>query len=125
MLKKYMNEYFNNINVTEFFQVVVAFTIGVVLSPWNNGLLLFIIYLIINEIIYYIGTGGKYPFWTLEGRIAVAFSSIFGFIVGRSVVGFKDPIEDKKPTTEIKLKPKKAVLVRVALQPVPLGRSAS
>ena len=89
--------YFNNGNATEMYQVILAFTIGVLFSPWNNGLFLFILFLIAYELLYFYATGFQLPYWRLEGRVAIVMASILGFIIGRTVVGFDDPVADKKP----------------------------
>ena len=89
--------YFNNNKATEMYQVILAFTIGILFSPWNNGLILFIIFIIAYEILYFYATGFQTPYWRLEGRLAIFMASILGFIIGRTLVGFDDPIADKKP----------------------------
>lgn len=107
MAKGVCYRYFNNPGNTEMVQVISAFAIGVIFSPWNRALLLFITFLIVYEVIYLYTTSFNLPYWRLEGRVAIVMASIFGFIVGRTLVGFDDPIKDDRPQVVRALPPRR------------------
>jgi len=86
-----MNAIFQNLNYTELAQLIVSFCLGVLLAPWSLGALFYIIFLIIYEIFCGCISRLKEPYWRLEMRVGIVFSSLFGFIVGRILIGYHDP----------------------------------
>jgi len=81
----WIHEWYCNEKYTPMAQVIVAFAWGVLLSPWSSGLFWLVILIIINWILYYI-IAGKYPrHYNVFVRTGVMFSSIFGYILGRTL----------------------------------------
>lgn len=105
MVKGVCYRYFHNPANTEMVQVVSAFAVGVIFSPWSRALLLFITLLVVYELLYFYSTSFSLPYWRLEGRAAILMASILGFILGRTLVGFDDPIRDRTPKLTRQLKP--------------------
>jgi hypothetical protein len=69
-------------------QVLIAFCLGVIFSPFSYGFALFIFYLVVYELLYAIFTGVCYPYWAPLFRLAVVAASIYGWIIGRTVAGW-------------------------------------
>lgn len=75
-------------------QLLVAFCLGILFSPWSLGLLYFLIFLIIYEAYAFYATAGRAPSWKIEIRLGVMAASIFGFIIGRILTGWNHPLDD-------------------------------
>ena len=89
---------------TPIFQIILAFSIGVIFSPFSNGLLLLLITAFILEIINAYRIKGNYDHKTTLLRGGLFLYSFFGFIVGRSFCcGDWDPLRgDYKNDDDIK-----------------------
>lgn len=64
-------------------QLLASFVIGLVLSPFSNGLIVLILYIIVNELVvitYYMNSRQRYDVVWRSGIIAAGF---LGFIIGR------------------------------------------
>ncbi len=85
-----MSEVVNNLkefsrSFTPLSEVLISFSMGVLLSPISFGLFWFLLFLIIYEVIYYCLV--HKAFWDSNTRACVVIYSILGWIVGRSVRG--------------------------------------
>ena len=70
---------------TPIFQIVIAVTVGVLFSPYSNGLFYLLIIALILELINAYRTGGDYyNYYNSVLRGGLFFYSLFGFILGRS-----------------------------------------
>lgn len=78
---------FKNYNYNEAVQLIVAFTFGVIFSPFSIGMLWFLIFIIAYEIFYGWVVGFKMPFWRPFARLGIVCASILGWITGRLSVG--------------------------------------
>ena len=87
----YIEGYFKNPKYTQFMQIVVAFVAGIVFAPYSYGFIFLLIYLIAYEIVYLFFTRGCYPYWDSLFRVAVIAASIYGWIIGRTIVGWRNP----------------------------------
>jgi hypothetical protein len=96
--KQSFNAIFRNPNYTELLQLISAFALGIILSPWSWGFLFFILYVVLYEIAIAIVNHMQYPYWRLEFRCAIVCASVFGFIIGRSLIGYEDPFIDEPGT---------------------------
>jgi len=96
IMDDYLEYYFCNPKNTEFAQLVSAFLISLILSPWSWGFYYFFGFLIIYEFICIIGTQCREPYWRLGFRISVILASMLGWIIGRIIFGYKDPFHSKK-----------------------------
>jgi hypothetical protein len=74
-------------------QCISAFCFGVLLSPLSWGLLFFIAFIIVYELIYCYGCSNYFACTAI--RVAVIFYAIFGWIVGRTVTDL-DVLESGK-----------------------------
>lgn len=63
-------------------EAVVGFSLGLVFSPWSYGLVYYLIFVVLYELIYlYMYRGDKTV--TYGGRSIVIIFSLIGFIIGR------------------------------------------
>ena len=69
----------------ELLQIVFAFTLALTLSPWSYGIVLFFIFLVVWEILYYVSVNGTKPYWFFEVRLAIVAASFLGWLVGREL----------------------------------------
>lgn len=67
--------------------LIIALTLGVLLSPWKVFLLLFVYLFIIYELgLYFVLKNRWYP----DIRAGIILAYILGWIIGRTVIGFDD-----------------------------------
>lgn len=90
-LEGWITAYFVNPDYTELVQLVVAFAFGVIFSPFSYGPLFFIIWLVLYEFAYAYYTNTECPYWRLFFRVALIMASILGWLIGRTVVGWRNP----------------------------------
>lgn len=78
-------------------QLLVAFLIGLLTSPWSFGFVYFITFIIIYEIIlaFVYSQCTEDYIYTLELRFGIIIVSILGFLFGRILVGFSNPFQQK------------------------------
>jgi 4-hydroxybenzoate polyprenyltransferase len=86
-IASWLHAWFCNDNYTAMAQVIVALTLGILLSPWSSGLFFLIIFIILYELFYYIFTKGNPRYYNVFVRTGVIFASIFGYILGRTLSG--------------------------------------
>lgn len=84
---KWLHCWFCNDKNTPMAQVILAFAFGVLLSPWSSGLFFLTIFIIINEILFYVFTKGDPRYYNVFVRTGVIYASILGFILGRTLSG--------------------------------------
>ena len=79
----FCRSWFLNENSTPLFQIVVAFSMGVIFSPWSLGFVFFLSFLILYEILL-LSLCQNYGYqWNILQRLSVVTSSIIGFYLGR------------------------------------------
>lgn len=89
-----IDSYFRNDRCCDFGQIVAAFTLGIIFSPWSWGLLYFLLFIIGYELVAIYMTAAEEPYWRFETRIGVIAASILGFVIGRIIDGFPDPLQN-------------------------------
>ena len=82
-----LNDFFQNSNYTPMTEIVVSFVWGILLSPWNRGLIFLVSSIIVFEIMTYLFTKGDPKYYNVFVRTGVICSSILGFIIGRTLSG--------------------------------------
>jgi hypothetical protein len=90
-------EYFKGYN-EQVVQWIVAFSLGVLLASWSTGFVFYIMLLIGKEIFFYIRDPSS-----LLTRVGIIFLSLYGYIIGRSILQYDDPLEDNKRTSKNEL----------------------
>jgi len=95
-------------NVFDFF---VFFIFGLVFSPFQNGSKLFLFFLLVNFILSIYITKLDMNYWTPEKALTYLCGSLLGFIIGRTVAGYKDPFSNEL-TQEKKEELEKKILFR-------------
>lgn len=80
---------YQNHNRTPLFQLIFAFTMGMLIAPWGSGLFFIVLFYILGEILYYLFTGGDPRYWQVELRFGCLFGSLLGWIVGRTLAGLE------------------------------------
>ena len=87
---------FRNSRYNEFSLLIISFCSGVLFSPWSWGFLYYIVFLVLYEIITAYMTWCQPPYWCPSTRIGIVASSLLGFIVGRIIIGYDNPLKEKK-----------------------------
>ncbi len=75
--------YFNPDGYTPLFQIILAFTIGVIFSPYSSGIYYLIIIILIFEIIYAYQCNCNYTNEKSFLRGALILTAILGWLFGR------------------------------------------
>lgn len=89
----YATGYFRNPNYTELLQFISAFTFGVIFSPFSYGAVFLIVFLVLYEFAYAYYTQTCLPYWRLSFRVGIFMTAIFGWILGRTIVGWRNPLQ--------------------------------
>ena len=79
-----MNGYLDPNGNTETFQIVLAFTLGVALSPFSRGILFLIIFALVFELYYSYQSNFDYCYRASLLRCGLFLYSFVGFLVGRA-----------------------------------------
>ena len=77
-------------------QSIIAFCMGLILSPWSMGWIYFLLFLIVWEILYAIATQCHESRWTFQQRLFIIFISFCGWILGRVLVGYSNPFSSRR-----------------------------
>ena len=88
----FIDWYFKNPNYTQLVQIVVSFVFGLILAPYGYGFIYFLIYLLAYEFVYLLATQGCNPYWGPVFRLGAVSASILGFLIGRIILGWKNPL---------------------------------
>lgn len=84
--------FFCNTSNNDFVQLIGAFCTGVLFSPWSWGLRWFVAFLIVYEVLAIYFTRCDSLYWKFSTRIGVVCASLLGFILGRILVGYDNPL---------------------------------
>lgn len=84
--------FFCNTSNNDLAQLIASFCLGVLFSPWSWGLQWFIAFLIVYEILAIYFTRCDSLYWKANIRIGVVAASLLGFILGRILVGYNNPL---------------------------------
>lgn len=76
-----------NPHYTPMAQLLVSFSTGVLLSPWGSGLFFLLVSIIACEILVYFFSHSDASYWDNPTRSGVILATVFGWLVGRQVVG--------------------------------------
>ncbi len=74
------------------FQLILSFVVGLILAPFSQGLLLWLVYVFVFEAIYIYQTNLHYCTQSTAVRLGVLCAGLFGFILGRTLVGDPQPL---------------------------------
>ena len=71
---------------TPLFQIIFAFVLGILFSPYSKGILFLVIFILLFELWY--SYYNNFDYYGINGslRPALILYSIFGFLVGRTFV---------------------------------------
>jgi hypothetical protein len=83
--------FFNNYNYMH--NIIFSFAIGLVFSPFSSGLKYYIAFTLASVFLNAFVTRMTYPYWNIESTCASLAMGFMGFISGRTVLGFRNPIE--------------------------------
>lgn len=78
--------YFCSDSKTELTQVVIGFTMGLLLAPFSMGLMYFLFWTLIVEVMYAYYSEMKKPHWRWLARLAIFSAAFYGFILGRWLI---------------------------------------
>lgn len=82
----FLCRWFKNPCYNEFTQLVSAFCLGVILSPWSYGIKWFLAFIIVYEFVFGFIVNFQMPYWRPLARIGIICASILGWILGRIAV---------------------------------------
>lgn len=68
-------------------QVVSALALGVLTAPYGSGLFFLVVFRVIHETLVYAASHGLQTEWDLFTRCCVFYASLFGWLVGRTLMG--------------------------------------
>lgn len=71
-------------------QLVVGFFIGVLLSPYSTGIVYVIAFFVVYELLIYVITEGKPPYWNFYDRLGIVCAYLLGWVSGRALNGSVD-----------------------------------
>lgn len=86
MMSSVSGTLFTNLNYNETAQLFMAFSLGVVLSPFSTGIKWFLLFIILYEVLYGYMVKFQMPYWRPLGRLGIFCASILGWILGRYAV---------------------------------------
>lgn len=86
MIKKYGQMMFCSNASTELNQLVFSFAIGLLFGPMSWGIIYYVIFIIIYEIIIFYITSGLPPTWRLLSRVSINAAALIGWVLGRWLV---------------------------------------
>lgn len=92
---------FQNKDYTPIVQLVSAFIIGIIFSPWSISPLWFIAFIIAYEIFYAFVTQLQWPYWIFSVRCGVIMFSVLGWLIGRSLQLELKPFSPSPPENDI------------------------
>lgn len=76
---------------TRMAQVISALALGVLAAPYGSGLFFLVVFRVIYETLVYAAAHGpgvaEVAPWDLFTRCCVFYASVFGWVVGRSLMG--------------------------------------
>jgi len=84
-LKSYFAKWWCNLEYNEALQILVAFSLGLVFSPFTYSLPVFFLFIAVYEIFFGYVVGWQMPYWRQLGRFGIFFTSLAGWILGRIV----------------------------------------
>lgn len=82
----------NNFGESAGVSFILAFTSGILLSPFSAGLIFLLFFILLFELITAVNTRLRHP-WSVEMRALIIFGALLGFIIGRTVIQDKDPFQ--------------------------------
>lgn len=83
MIDPYLENYFSNTKSTPLFQFIVAFSFGILFSPFSKGLIYTILTILIMEILTFMYCNT----WSVLNRILIIIGSLSGYAIGRFISG--------------------------------------
>ena len=87
--------FFYNDDYTPLVQVITAFSLGVIFSPWTFGIIVLLFLLLIYELVIYTGTQGNPGYWNFGFRGGIILAYLAGFVIGRSLLRTADTLHGK------------------------------
>lgn len=101
MSETFISKYYKNDKQTLLFKIITGFALGLIFSPFSNGLFFIIIFYLICEILYYLFTHGDERYWNSIHVPIVLFFYILGWLIGRLLsVPWDNILDDGIPNIE-------------------------
>lgn len=90
-MENLLYSFFKNMRFTMMMQCLSAIVFSLVLVSFSWGPIFFIMYVILWEILMIaFNSLCESPYWTIESRLYIVYSSIFGYLIGRTLL-LEDP----------------------------------
>lgn len=84
----YIRGFVVNPKSTLLYQIIFAVAMGITFSPWSYGLVYYIIFVMIWELLYGYFLSFDFNVWNPLERLGVVLAGFLGWIIGRNAVGF-------------------------------------
>jgi len=89
-----LDGYFFNKNTSVFFySLIQSLVLGLLFSPFSSGAKYYAWYLLTNEILILYVTRMNPTYWSIYTRASVMAAGFFGYILGRTIFNFKNPLD--------------------------------
>ena len=72
------------------YTIGAAFFAGILFSPWSFGIIYYLLFLIIWELLFYGWCNYKNVFWNWQIRLSIVLAALFGFLLGRTMINEDD-----------------------------------
>lgn len=101
MKENFITRFYRNEKSTFLFNLVASFALGILFSPFSNGLFFLLALSLLSELLCYIFTRGDEKYWNPLHKPFILLSYILGWYVGRLLSVPKGNIlDDGIPTME-------------------------
>lgn len=77
------------------FHISFNFVVGLAFSPYSDGGKFFCFYLLTMILLDIYATKFDSRYWSIETALVKLCSSFLGFVIGRTISGFKDPFTNE------------------------------
>ena len=83
MTDKFLNKLYKNDKTTLLFRVILAFTLGIIFSPFADGIFFLILLSLLSELLCYIFTGGDPRYFNIIYKPIIILFYLLGWLIGR------------------------------------------
>ena len=94
MKETFITRYYKNDKSTFLFKLIASFALGILFSPFENGLFFLILLSLLSEVLCYIFTWGDEKYWNPLHKPIILLSYILGWCLGRLLTVPRENILD-------------------------------
>src|SRR5438045_3112912 len=94
MKETFITRYYKNEKYTFLFSLIASFALGILFSPFSNGIFFLLALSLLSEVLCYVFTGGDEKYWNPFHKGFILLSYILGWYIGRLISVPKENILD-------------------------------